>query len=390
MTNNSIGKNNLPSVAFISIHPAPYRNATLSKIHQRNNFKLQVWTMFQEDAGHSYWDLEQEDYPTINLGRSFGIKGCYFHADIIISLIRESFDVLLVPGYSHLSTLAALVYCKIIGKPFIYSADTVPSLGDRQLKNPIRDSITNWIINNASAFWVPGKASKLFFLEKGVNPSKIFEGCYCLDSNQIISSNIDARSSRNDLRESVGIPSNSFMYLMVGNMIANRQHRRLVSSFKNVESNNKNAFLVLLGNGPERANIEAEIKKHDCSNIRLVDSVNYNHLANWYAASDAYVHSGNEPYSTALEYAAKAGLPIITTAGVGASLDYVSQNTSGYILKSGDNDIFSKTMLNLSLNPVLALMMGRNAQEAALKRDPEFAATQFEKAVTYAIECAKQ
>ncbi|MEI7994212.1 MAG: glycosyltransferase, partial [Methylococcaceae bacterium] len=157
----------------------------------------------------------------------------------------------------------------------------------------------------------------------------------------------------------------------------------LIEMFKQVESNNEKVFLILLGEGSEVEAVKAAIKKHACQNVRIVAPVSYDNLPKWYAASNAYIHSGSEPYSTAVEFAAKAALPIITTELVGASFDYVHHNKSGYLVKYGNNDDFTNKMLYLSLNPKLALKMGQNALNIAQKRTSEWSAEQFEDAVKY-------
>ena len=368
------------NVGLISIHPAPYLDITFATIYRNNNLNLQIWKMFKKDIGHAYWNLENEEYPTIYLGKCFQFRGSYFHLRFFTSIPKNLFDVLVIPGYFHLTSLIAIIYCIIKHKPFIYTAETISSLMCFKANNLIRDTFTNRIINHAAAFWIPGNATKQFLISKGVDPVKIFEGCYCLDTYSIVTQTLKTKALRNDFRKRLGIAPDDFVFLMVGNMIPNRQHTKLINALKIVESTNKKAFLILLGEGSEQESIHAMVKKLDCFNVRIVAPVAYDQLPQWYTASDAYVHSGYKPYFTASEYAAKLGLPIITTDVVGASFDYVHHELSGYLLKYSDNNELSDTMLNLSLNPDLALMMGQAALNFALKRSSEWAAEQFEAA----------
>ena len=224
------------NIGLISIHPAPYRDATLTAIYQRNNLNLQVWTMFQKDDGHAYWNFEKGEYPNIYLGKGFQFKGSYFHLNFFTSINKSLFDVLVVPGYSHLTSLATIIYCIIKHKPFIFTADTVSFPVALKRKNPIRDIIGNFltklVVKHAAAFWVPGNASKQFWISQGVDPVKIFEGCYCLDNNLIINQTLETKALRDDLRKSLGISPDDFVFLMAGNTIPNRQQTKLVEAFK--------------------------------------------------------------------------------------------------------------------------------------------------------------
>lgn len=371
------------NVGLISIHPAPYRDAVLTSIYKRENLKIQVLTMFKKDIGHTYWNIEKEEYPNIYLGKSFKFRGRHFHFKLLTSIHKRKFHVIVIPGYFHPTSLIAIIYCILIRKPFIYTADSITRIADSKHKNLIRDSIVGFILNHAAAFWIPGNASKQFLISKGVEPDRIYEGCYCLDANKIITQVLKERTNRDSLRKQLGIRPDDFVYLMVGNMIPSREHTLLIEMFKQVESNNEKVFLILLGEGSEVEAVKAAIKKHACQNVRIVAPVSYDNLPKWYAASNAYIHSGSEPYSTAVEFAAKAALPIITTELVGASFDYVHHNKSGYLVKYGNNDDFTNKMLYLSLNPKLALKMGQNALNIAQKRTSEWSAEQFEDAVKY-------
>ena len=371
-----------PRVAFISTHPAPYRDSTLALVHQRGLMELTALTLFQEDAGHSYWNLDKQSYPNMLLGKGFRLlKYSYFHPRILPSLILKDFDVVVVPGYRHLTCQLAIAYCIFTHTPLIYSADSAKLETNRKDISPL----LRFTLKHSSTLWVPGKASRAYAVQHGVNPNKIYEGCYNLDSVSILKQIQAERICRNELRSKLDVDDKAFVFLMVANMIKNRNHLFLLNVMAQVVTKQPRASLLLIGLGPERQKIEEICNSQKYSNIRIVDPVPFNDLPKWYAACDAYVHSGSEPYSTALAYAAKAGLPIVSSRAVGATWDYVVDGESGYIVEPEDEDSWIKKMILLASDRKLAIKMGKNAQNIAMKRTTLWAAEQLEAAIVSAV-----
>jgi glycosyltransferase involved in cell wall biosynthesis len=191
-------------------------------------------------------------------------------------------------------------------------------------------------------------------------------------------------------RSRFSIDENGFVFLMVANVLACRRHDLLLESFSRVVAECPNSYLLLGGKGTDQEAIMRLSRGKQIKNIRAVGPVAFAALGPLFTASDAYVHSGGERYSASVEYAAIAGLPIITTPNVGAAKDYVIDGETGYIVSSEDVPGFAEKMIYLMQDRETAQRYGRKAQELASNFTVDWAAEQVEKAVTVAIGNGQQ
>jgi glycosyltransferase involved in cell wall biosynthesis len=89
-------------------------------------------------------------------------------------------------------------------------------------------------------------------------------------------------------------------------------------------------MFIAIGRVPCVNQILDYYKKHYINNYKTFEKVSFDDLAKFYVAADFYIHSGAEPYSTALQYAAIAGLAIVSSPQVGATWDYVIDGLTGF------------------------------------------------------------
>lgn len=373
----------------MSIHPAPYRDPVLAMVHRRGLIKLQVFTMFERDSGHLNWNLEEPPYPNVFLGKSVRVRDyMHWHPRILPYLWRGKFDAILVPGYSHITSQLAILFSLITHTPMIYSADSVLFASSKHFGGIWRERLLKFVLGHAGAVWVPGQASRRWVSTFGVKPQRVFEGAYTLDYQAIRNQMSDANDLRNSVRNDLGIDRKQFVFLMVATMIPNRCHQLLIKAFAQVNASEPGTHLILIGAGPERANIDIICAEVGCLNISIIDSVPFDDLPRWYAACDAYIHSGNEPYSTAVAYAAIAGRPVIVSDLVGAGLDYVVDQETGYVVSDSSPEGFARPMFELARNPDLARRMGERIRPVAMRRSVQWAACQLEMAVMAAVRGA--
>ncbi len=383
----------IPKVGVISIHPAPYRDPVFNAVYRRNNVEIEVLTMFEKDAGHFFGNIDKPSYPNAFLGRGYLFtRGRYFHPKILSCLKRGHFDAVVIPGHQHITCIAAMSYCLASRMPIIYSGDSMLPKSSRSLKGKMRGSFVRYILKRSASVWVPGKASYEYMKKTfGVSDNNIFCGCYTLDFGSISEQVRINRVKRNWFRKQLKIQEHGFIFLMVGNFIPTRDHEHLVEAFSRVVLSIPDAYLILVGEGKTKTKIKNLCKeKQLANNVRIIKPVPFDNLSYLYPACDVYVHSGSEPYSTALAYAAIAGLPIISVNSVGACQDYLLDGKTGYLVSNNDVSGWATAMIRLAQNRTLARNLGENGQNIASKKTLEWASEQFESAVVCAIRTSGQ
>lgn len=374
-----------PRLLVLSIHPAPYRDPTFYEVLRRGRIGIDVRFFFSLDSGHKEWEWTLPQFPSknLNLGVPF-FNQDKFHLGILQELKKNSCDVVLIPGYSRATSIAALVLSEIKNLPFVLSIDTFHHGKVLSKKGTWRSAARLHFLKHAAAIWVPGKASREYLLSQSVPKRKIFEGAYCFDSKCMVNAFAHAKTRRSETREMLGLSDESFVFLTVGNMIKTRRYLTLAKAFDAV-STGLATDLVMIGSGPDRSSIEALIQSSGRGHIQILNSIPFHELFAYFEASDAYVHPGAESFSTATELAAIAGLPIVATPGVGYVHDLIKRGVQPLLSDIDDIDGLKSNLQTLILNRKYATELGEHTELVAKQRNAQWAAEELENAVFHAL-----
>jgi glycosyltransferase involved in cell wall biosynthesis len=128
--------------------------------------------------------------------------------------------------------------------------------------------------------------------------------------------------------------------LACGRLSQDKNHAFLVRAFARLQ--HPNARLVILGEGPQRGTIEAEIARLNLSD--RVSLPGYVDLATWYAQGSCFaMTSTRETFGLVLVEALAAGLPVVTTASGGPD-EVLENGRYGRIVAQGDERAFAAAL----------------------------------------------
>jgi glycosyltransferase involved in cell wall biosynthesis len=97
------------------------------------------------------------------------------------------------------------------------------------------------------------------------------------------------------------------------------------------------ACLWLVGDGPERRLLEEYARRSCSGGVVFGGYVPYPELPAAYGVADAFVHPARyEPWGVSVQEALASGLPVLVSSMVGASRDFVTPGTNGFIYRAGD------------------------------------------------------
>ncbi len=358
---------------LLSIHPAPYRDPAFARLARRWKGELLVLSLSRTAHNHSYWGLDAPPYPNRWADELPGPRDLRLR--VVQFLQREKPDVILVPGHSHPLCRAALAWVAATRTPFVYSADTAEVPPSRARRWLLRALL--W---NAGAVWVPGARAEAAMRALGVPAKKIFTGCYALEPSSVLAPPEEAARLRRELREGANIPAEAFLALFVGELTPARRAPLLVEAAARLEGPDA-PWVALIGTGAEATQVDEAIARAGTARILHLPPVPFGTLRGWYAAADAYVHPGHEPYSLAVMQAAMQGLPILATGNVGSRDDFDAASP----LPEGDRAALAEALRVLAADRASAREKGLAGRERALRRTPEWAAGQLECALARAL-----
>lgn len=166
------------------------------------------------------------------------------------------------------------------------------------------------------------------------------------------------------LRGRLGFGPEELLLLQVARLDHLKDHGTALRTIERVAVRRPDARLVLVGEGPERENIEAEIRqRHLEPFVRLLGL--RSDVADLLHAADLFLLTSiSEGIPVTLLEAMAAGLPIIST-DVGGVGEVVEHGRTGLLAARGDDAALAEAVLRLAGDADLRRRMGRQGQERA-------------------------
>jgi glycosyltransferase involved in cell wall biosynthesis len=176
------------------------------------------------------------------------------------------------------------------------------------------------------------------------------------------------------LRTSWGVDAATPVVLYVGRIAAEKNLTVSVQAFRAIQQRVPQARYVWVGDGPERAALQAANPDFVFAGVQRGDA-----LARHYASADLFPFSSlSETFGNVILEALAAGLPVVAFAE-GAAREHLIDGVNGYCIESGNSAAFIEATANLGGNPALIRHMGRAAHQGMAGLSPDAVIRDFEK-----------
>ena len=169
------------------------------------------------------------------------------------------------------------------------------------------------------------------------------------------------------LRTSMGFGSEHVVFAILARLRAEKDHKFLLTAFAQVVRRHPEVRLLIIGDGPERASIEADIVKLSLEAHVVLTGHSSAPRPLLAAADVAVLTSRHEGFPNALLEAMAAGRPVISTA-VGGVVDAVQSNRNGMLVALDDLGGFVMAMSAMVNDVALRTHLGQTARADAIER----------------------
>ncbi len=269
--------------------------------------------------------LREKGYSIISLGRKPGfdlslVKKIHCH------LISQNVDVLHCHQYTPYvyGVMGALfTKCKVI---FTEHGRFYPDQKKKKrvLVNPIINLATNYITAISEA--TRGALAKYEKFPK----SKI----------RVIYNGLDDTKYKNDRKVSrrslLGIDEETFVIGTVARLDSIKNHKMMIKTLKIVHKIHPNTFLLIVGDGPERENLERLVRKLEIASHVIFTGFKQNPFP-FYSVMDVFLlTSFSEGTAMTLLESMSSNLPCVVT-NVGGNPEIVKNNETGFIVPADDD-----------------------------------------------------
>jgi glycosyltransferase involved in cell wall biosynthesis len=224
----------------------------------------------------------------------------------------------------------------------------------------LRDQLRRFLLARSSAVLCIGTAARDAYAEMGVPREKLFVLPYCCDTRRFDKADPERVAT---LRRRYNLTGKTVL-LFSGQMIERKGIDTLIEAFKRVAQLSSDAALLLLGDGPKRAEYERMVSSGLQSSVHFTGHVPQTDLPEHFAAADIFVFpSRHDGWGVVINEACAAGLPVIATQQTGSAYDLVEDGKSGFVLDRDDVDAFADRMLRLIEEPQLRKNFGQRSRE---------------------------
>jgi len=262
-----------------------------------------------------------------------------FNPGVLGCLLRDKSPVIIVNGWSYFSVLIIILFAKSLGKEVWLRAENPLNQELRKSRIVIfakRVVLQYGLFKIVDRFLYIGSESKKFFKFFGVKEAHLVFTPYAVDNDQFQKDYNGLRSDRTVIKQKLGLPGEGRIILFVGKYIAKKRPLDLLRAF--LQLSQPGAWLVMVGEGELREQMEDYCKQEHLENVVFTGFVNQSWIAQYYSVGDVFVMCSGmgETWGLAVNEAMNFALPVIVTDTCGSSYDLVEHGVNGFVVGEGN------------------------------------------------------
>jgi glycosyltransferase involved in cell wall biosynthesis len=297
--------------------------------------------------------------PVPRLGKFYGLIN-----PGIIRLVAQS-DCCIIYGHAYVSFWLAIATAKLLGKPVLLGTDATSlqsHYGAGSWKSSLKKKVFPFFYNRiADLVLVPSTASKRFLYSLGVAKDRVALTPYVVDNDAIGA--IAEASDRQQMRAEWQIPEAASVAVFCAKFLARKRPQDALQAF--AQANAPDSYLVMVGDGPMWDSLHSQAEQLGITDrVRFIGLVKYSRLPEVYAASDVLVFpSEHEPYGLPVNEAMICGIPAIVSDRVGAGIDLVEDDKTGFVYPCGDVEALAACLRRVLSDRERLKRMGQAARQ---------------------------
>jgi glycosyltransferase involved in cell wall biosynthesis len=362
-------------VAFVHDSYPEYRRPLFARLAER--YDLHCFFLNQDPAALPPGSTSLKGYRIPEM--SDWVVAPELSGAILESHRRNPFDVVFCPEPANFSALAAGWAARRIRRPYVvFSGEWYPA------RHPRRALTAGWersLVRGASGCLAYGTRVRERLAGWGVDPGKIFITGNASPYQHVPAAPEDIENARRIW----GIGAQPVI-LFLGRLLGFKAPEVLLEAFS-LMGRDAPAFLLMAGDGPRREFLRRRAQRLGISNIAITGSeVRGDRERNLlYSLCSVFVLPSRkgriaEPWGLVLNEAAAAGLPIVTTDGVGAAGDLIRDGETGRVVEQGNARALADAISGFLRSPAEARRCGARAKTRAAEFTVDRMAEAFSRA----------
>jgi glycosyltransferase involved in cell wall biosynthesis len=372
-------------LAYLVSHPIQYQAPLLSRIAREPGIDLTVFFCSDhslrayKDSGFGVevaWDVPLlEGYKSQFLPVLRNTGDVSFASPINRGIFRAltlpggepAFDALWVHGYASINSLHAILAANALGIPVLLRADIW--LADRPrspLKLAIKSIFMRLLCNGIAATLPVGAFNAAYWRHYFGEDFPQFLMPYAVDNKYFATRAQAAAPQQSALRAELALDPGRPVILFASKLQPRKHADHLIQAYANFAANRPAAvtpYLVIVGDGEERSNLEAHVLQLGLTDVRFAGFRNQSELPAFFELADVFVlPSRHEPWGLIVNEAMASGCPVIVSTDVGAHADLVTHGVEGCVFPVGNIAALTEALRSVFASPEIARRMGESAR----------------------------
>ena len=363
----------MKKLAIITTHPIQYYAPVFELLYARGQINSMVFYTWGPDSISKFdpgfnkeikWDI-----PLLNGYAYEWVKNeskdpgtHHFNGIINPNLIEQvkhwQPDAILIYGWGFNSHLKLIRYFK--NKiPVLFRGDSTLLDQKTGIKSVIRTIFLTWVYHYIDHALYPGINSKGYFKKYGLKNEQLSFAPHAIDNKRFAE---NKSSEALQIRQNLLIEYDKLVILFAGKLEEKKAPVQLLEAF--LRTNNLNAHLLFVGNGPLETQLKAMAGKS--TNVHFVDFQNQLQMPAVYQACDIFCLPSigpGETWGLAINEAMASGTAVLASDKCGAAIDLVKHYKNGEIFKAGESmDLIDKLEKLLHSGKKALVEMGTNSK----------------------------
>jgi glycosyltransferase involved in cell wall biosynthesis len=345
-------------VAIVANAQTPYRLHLHRRI-VRETPEVHLHSVFTHEFNPAPWPYEE--HPEIG-SICFGIgehgygrlRPKHIPADwrrgkrMIRWLEERGVRAIVMVGYADVSRLRLAAHFRRRGVPiFLFGDSNIHGDNPVGLKRTLKRSLMPRFFRRFTGVMPCGSCGEAYFERYGVPRDRMFRWPYEPDYDEIRSVTDDEARAALDR---FGLDPARRRIVYSGRLASVKRVDLLVRAFRAIAERRPEWDLLLVGDGPLRAEIEALIGDDLAGRVAITGFLTDQRLVSaLYRASDVLaLPSDFEPWGLVINEAAASGLAIVATEVVGAAVELVHDGENGRLIPPGNEEALRDALLEVT------------------------------------------
>jgi len=369
-------------LAYVVTHPIQYQSPLLRRLALEPDIDLTVF--FASD--HSVQGYVDEGFGSVRVKWDVPLLDGYRYEflPLIRGAIKTSFwapinrgfysafkkgkyHAIWLHGYWSINSILAMIAAKLLSIPLLLRAEG--TLIDRH-RSRFRLAIKRIFFSIADHFIdgvLPiGTRNRDYWLHYLGPRSPSFMAPYAVDNAYFQEMTSVANESREEFRQSLGLENDCAIVLYASKLIERKRCIDLINAFLRIRPGvgGKRPYLLIVGDGPERAKCEALVCEAGNSRARFLGFQNQSQMAKFFDLCDVFVlPSVDEPFGLIVNEVMNAGKAIVVSDQVGCQPDLIEDGLTGKVFPAGDVLALCSVIESLLEDASLRNALGRRGLE---------------------------